>query len=426
MASKALKIQLPALHPGQQEILASPARFKVVPCGRRFGKTLYGSCIAIKSGLEGRRVWWVAPDYPRAKIGWNMMMELTAPIPGRIVRRMDKVIEFPGGGWVQLKSGKDPESLRGESLDGVVLDEAADIQRTVWFDSLRPALSDRQGWGLILGSPKGRGNLLYELSLMATKDPDNWETIVMPTWKNPYIVAEEIEQARRDSPERTFRQEYGAEFVGFEGRVYDNFMLDGSMCVYEDVDTRRYHSYWGGIDFGFRNPCVILVGGEDSDGTIDIIDEHYERRMKPGEITAKVMEMQAKYGIKQWWADPADPKQIAELQDAGINVEPAPRTTGNETSVVVYEVGLVAKLLEQDPVGLRFFPERVPETVREHDVYRYPPVKDGNPSNEMPLKIDDHAPNAVHYMIHGLSEWYGWPGASGATGPPGDAQGLSY
>lgn len=380
--------------------------------------------IASKRAGEGQQVWWVAPDYPRALLGWRMMLDLTKQIPGREVTKMEYRITMPGGGWIQLKSAVNPDALRGESLDYVIIDEAADVAREVWYDALRPSLSDRRGGAMLIGSPKGRGNLLYELSLMALKDPDNWATITLPTWKNPYVPAEEIEQARRDLPARIFRQEYGAEFVSFEGRVYDNFDIQGPMCFHEPPDIKQYHSFWGGIDFGFRNPTVMVVGGETGDGVVDIIDEHYERRMKPGEIVAACMELQAKYGVKQWWADPADPKQIAELQDAGINVEHAPRTTNGETSVVQHEVGLVAALLEQDPVGLRFYVPNCPETVREHDVYRYPSVRDGNPSHEMPLKIDDHAPNAVHYMIHGLSEWYGWPNVTGFTGPSGASSSL--
>lgn len=357
--------------------------------------------------MEGGRVWWIAPDYPRAKIGWRMIDEITAAVPGRSMRKMEQMILFPGGGWVQLKSAVNPDALRGEGLDLVVIDETADVQRTVWHDAVRPALSDRRGDALIIGTPKGRGNLFYELYLKGIHDAE-WGSFQMPTWTNPFIPKSEIEQAKLDMPLRTFRQEYGAEFVSFEGRVYENFDPEGVMVFDHGLNMQDYHSRWGGIDFGFRNPTAIVVGGETGDGVVDIIDEHYERRLKPAEIVSIVMEMQAKYNVRQWWADPADPKQIQELYDAGINVEHAPRTTAGETSVVQHEIGMVSALLEQDPPGLRIFRPNCPNTVREHDIYRYPQVRDGNPTNEMPLKLDDHSCNAVHYMIHGLSEWYGW------------------
>ena len=314
------------MHPGQRKVLESPARFKTVACGRRWGKTLLGACISLTVGMRGGLAWWVAPDFPRAKVGWRMMLALTRQMPGVTIHRGEAIIELPGGGWVQLKSAVNPDSLRGEGLDHVTIDECADVAELAWTDALRPALSDKKGGALFIGTPKGRNwfHGLYRKGVVG--DDPEWQSFQMPTSTNPHIPRSELRQAERDLPSRTWRQEYLAEFVTFAGRVYETFDPDGPHVFRGHVDRGRYaKGFWGGIDFGFRNPTAIVVAGEDRDHGVDIVDERYQRRLKSEEVVTLVRELDQKWGVRQWWADPADPQQIADLQQAGINVMAAPR-----------------------------------------------------------------------------------------------------
>lgn len=390
----------------------------MLACGRRWGKTLLGACLCLAKALEGGTVWWVAPDFPRARIAWRMMEKLSAQIPGAIIHRGEAIIVMPGGGYVQLKSAVNPDSLRGEGLHLVVLDECADIAEVAWTEALRPALSDFRGQALFIGTPKGR-NWFYYL-WQAARTLEDWESFQMPTSSNPHIPRRELASAEQELPRRTWQQEYLAKFVTFEGRVYEVFDPDGPW-VFNVMPEGPYKEHFGGIDFGFRNPTAMVVGGEDHDGRIDVVDEVYGTRLGNQDVVDLCRQMTDRYKVRQWWADPAQPAMIKDLQDAGLPVEACPRSSGGQASVVSWEVRLVAGLLEEmregQPAPALRFHTRCAESIREHDGYRYPSkARAESVEGEQPLKKDDHSCNAVQYMIHGMSEWYGWDAEGAIAG----------
>ena len=406
---------MPRMHPGQWEVLQTDARFKVLACGRRWGKTLLGAVMCLGTALEGGNVWWVAPDFPRAKIAWRMLTKLIVGIPGVRVLKGEGMILFPTGGFIQIKSAVNPDSLRGEGLHLVVIDECADVAEEAWIDSLRPALTDHRGSALFIGTPKGR-NWFHGLFQRA-KTLGGWAAFQMPTSTNPFISRAELIVAEIELPKRTWDQEYLAKFVTFEGRVYEMFDPDGPW-VFTGYIKSDYKEHFGGIDFGYRNPTSMVVGGERTDGELDIVDEVYEKRLSNPEVIDNAKRLQDQYDIRMWWADPSSPAMIEELQSAGLPIEGCPRSSGGQESVVQWEVRLVSGLLEETRDGRPAPALRIRDTcsmaIKEHDGYRYPKkAREDSPEKEVPLKKNDHSCNAVQYMVHGLSEWYGWD-ASGA------------
>lgn len=215
-----MEIELPPLHPGQTDIWKDPARFKVVCCGRRWGKTHLGVLLCVFHALHGKRAWWVAPTYPVASIGWRLLKWLSLGIPGIEVKEVDRIIYYPGGGVVQVKSGDNPDSLRGEGLDVVVFDEAADIKPEAWFEAIRPTLAERRGIAMFIGTPRGMDNWFYDLFVKAQEDGTIWKAWQSPTYTNPYVPHEEIEAAREDMGPILFAQEFLAEFVVGGGTVF--------------------------------------------------------------------------------------------------------------------------------------------------------------------------------------------------------------
>lgn len=205
------RVVFPGLHPAQRDVVASPARFKVLAAGRRWRKTSLGVQIALKTGMAGGRAWWVGPSYPIATIGWRMAKHVARQIPGADIQEVDKRIAFSSGGEVQVKSADNPDSLRGSGLDGVVIDEAAYVKEDAWTEALRPALTDRLGWAIFLSTPNGR-NWFYRLFERAVALA-GWARWQFPTWTNPHISAQEIEAARAELGDAVFRQELGAEFL---------------------------------------------------------------------------------------------------------------------------------------------------------------------------------------------------------------------
>jgi predicted phage terminase large subunit-like protein len=206
-----LEIRLPPLHPKQQEVATSPARFKVVVCGRQWGKTTVGAIECVKVAAAGGSAWWVGPSYPIGQLGWDIIDRLCRQVPGvKFLGRPDNIIRFPTGGTIQLRSADNPDSLRGSTLDLVVFDEAAFAKPEAW-PYLRPTLSVKRGKALFISTPRGL-NWFHDLYQDA-QGRKNWETWRTPSLDNPWMPEEDVELAREEMSSLLFSQEYEAEFI---------------------------------------------------------------------------------------------------------------------------------------------------------------------------------------------------------------------
>lgn len=226
-------------HPAQREIHNAPARFRVVSAGRRFGKTRLGVNECLEVASKGGRAWWLAPTYRMTEVGWRPLRKIASQIPGAEVKQAERAISIPGGGEIAVRSADDPQKLRGEGLDFVVMDEAAFIHPDTWPEAIRPALSDRQGRALFISTPKGR-NWFWDIYRKG-QDGGEWQSFSYPTSANPYIPADEIEAAKKDLPEIVFLQEYEAQFVDLEGSVFRNIQQCAiGEALTEPEDGRQY------------------------------------------------------------------------------------------------------------------------------------------------------------------------------------------
>lgn len=249
------EVALPALHPAQCEVVESPARFKVMAAGRRWGKTLYEVWECTKRALEGKRCWWVAPTFRIGQVGWRSIRSLARQIPGTEIRESEDTVTYPGGGVVQVRSADNPDSLRGEGLDFVVLDEAAYMPECAWTEALRPALADRRGSALFGSTPRGR-NWFYRL-WERTESLDNWAHWKFPTTTNPYIDPAEIELAHKMLPERVFLQEFMAEFVEDAGLIFRR-ITEAAIAVPQEWAIKG-HEYAMGVDWGKHEDFTVII-----------------------------------------------------------------------------------------------------------------------------------------------------------------------
>ncbi len=239
-------IKLPPFHPRQREIALSDARFRVAACGRRFGKTRLGAALCMMTAGGGGRAWWVAPTYPVAQVGWRLIRRLSNQYPGAVIRQGDRLVELPTGGAIQVRSADNPDSLRGDGLDLVVIDECAYVREEAWIEALRPALSDRQGRAFFISTPAGR-NWFWRLWQRCMDGHDHeWQGWQLPTSDNPYIAPVEIEAARLSLPERVFRQEYLAEFLDDAGGIFRRVMECATAVALDGPASGRV--YVAGVD----------------------------------------------------------------------------------------------------------------------------------------------------------------------------------
>ena len=205
----------------QQEVMNSNARFKVVAAGRRTGKSYLAAISMILRALDGKegKVFYVSPTQGMSRdIMWHTIFD----IAGEIIERShvnNLEITLAGGNTIFLKGADRPDTLRGVSLKYLVLDEYAFCKPDVFDNILRPALADKQGDMLAIGTPEGR-NHFYDMYVGATKW-DNWEAFHYTSFDNPLVPKSEIEHARQTLPSYAFHQEFMASFDARTGSLFD-------------------------------------------------------------------------------------------------------------------------------------------------------------------------------------------------------------
>lgn len=229
---------LPKPLPHTLGVLTDPARFKVVVCGRRWGKTAtglqmvslgHGPDLMRRGALFGGQIMWVAPTYKIVKsVIWP---DLKRALQGVWLDKseQDNEIMLPGGGMIRARSTDNPKSLLGVGLDGLVIDEASRIDQAVWQETLRPMLSDRGGWASFITTPNGR-NWFHDLFSSAGDDHD-WARWQRPTRDNPLITDEELESVKREIGLRAYMQEYEAQFVDVDGAEFSGEYFGESVWV---------------------------------------------------------------------------------------------------------------------------------------------------------------------------------------------------
>ena len=162
---------------------SSTKRFKILVCHRRAGKTLAAINETIKEVLlcekPNPRGFYVAPTFSQAKdIAWTYLKEFTRDIPGMKYYESDLRADFPTGARIKLFGAENPDRMRGIYVDVAVIDEYASMSPTIWTDVLRPALSDRQGKAIFLGTPKGQDSF-YDLWTYALAHPEEWFALML-------------------------------------------------------------------------------------------------------------------------------------------------------------------------------------------------------------------------------------------------------
>jgi len=195
-----------------------------VVCHRRFGKTVLAlnhlQVAALECKRDRPRFHFIAPTYAQGKtVALDYLIHYSAPIPGCKVSISELSVTYPNSGQVRIFGADNPDSLRGIYSDGVVFDEFGLQPPNVFSEVIRPALSDRQGWALFLGTPAGK-NQFYEVIQQAQRD-DAWFYAMHKASETGIIPPEELEAARKDMTADEYAQEYECSFeASIKGAIY--------------------------------------------------------------------------------------------------------------------------------------------------------------------------------------------------------------
>lgn len=254
-----------AYHSTQKQVAESHARFKIVRCGRKWGKTTFAQRKALDwLGPAGSVVWFCAPTYRQAKlISWSEFKRIIPPEAlGKKPNDTDLTITLKNGSQLFLMGSDDPDSLRGPAPSGVIFEEAAFHKREAWYEVIRPNLMPTKAPALFIGTPKGF-NWLKDLEDEARRriaaGNTDWAVFHFTCYDNPYISKDEIEDAKKDcDTPSVWRQEYLAEYETLEGRVFNAFS-DQRHVRTIDLPTGSF-TCWRAVDWGMRDNTACLWG----------------------------------------------------------------------------------------------------------------------------------------------------------------------
>ena len=379
----------------QSKIFTNPDRFRVVVAGRRFGKTFLSTAELLKAATDGknRNCWYIAPTYKAAKeIAWDMLIH---QIPDAYIAKTNETslsLKLINGSTIALKGAEKPTNLRGRALDFAVMDEYADMKPETWYEVIRPALSDRLGNALWIGSPKGR-NHFYDLWTRGADKQDNWSSFQYTTLDGGNVSSTEIESAKQDLDERTFNQEYLAQFVNYSGIIYYNFSREESVKAMAD-DGSILHI---GMDFNL-DPMSAVVAIKQGSG-LHIVDEIVIFGSNTDEI---VDEIKQRYPTRKAiiYPDPASRQRktsaggrtdLSILQNAGFEI----KVRSNHTPIRDRVNSVNARLKSADGVRHLFVHPKCKQTVKSLERQTY---KEGTSQPDKDSGFD-HMNDALGYLI---------------------------
>ena len=236
----------------------------VVACWhRRAGKTVASINALIKlivtCPLPNARGLYVAPFRNQAKrVAWKYFVDFTKDIPGIRHNITELSITFPNGGMIMLGGADSPDTYRGQYFDGVILDEFAQFPPRLWTQVIRPALADRKGKMICIGTPAGR-NGFYRLFNQAAELPD-WANDYLPVQDTDVIDPDELAAIRREMPRNEFEQEFELSWTAaITGALFGAEMSqadrDGRITTVPADAALPVHCSW---DLGIRDSAVWL------------------------------------------------------------------------------------------------------------------------------------------------------------------------
>jgi Terminase large subunit, T4likevirus-type, N-terminal len=452
----------------RHQVVAAGRRWgKSLSGGKRLlPEVFYTRPIANQLLLDGKkRVFWiVGPNYSDSekefRVFWNDCKKLEIPMDKGSYNSPEtgdmRVSLWGGAMEVKAMSAQIPERLVGEGLCGVILSEAAKLKKSIWPKYIRPTLADFNGWSYSSSTPEGK-NWFYDL-WRSGQDPANtsWASWRMPAWVNHYVYktptkeadvmkllelqrkfpgtsifklarehqltidAEILDSINELTPE-AFLQEIGASFTEFVGRVFKDFDEETHVT---DLEFNPRWDTVAAVDYGYHNPNVWLLIQIGPWGEINVLNEVYESGLDPEDFADEIRYRGLNPGnLRVFYPDPADPLSSRILEKKlGI------RAMGGTGGELNNRINWIRKALREpritttddinsDAGSMRprlMFDRKCKNTIEDFLNYRYPEIKSEQVESstkryELPMKKDDHGPEALGRMFAGLFGTFGKP-----------------
>lgn len=410
--------------PHDKQVLyhTSNARFRLANCGRRFGKsTMAGRDLEPKLFLKNKTFWIVGPTYDLGEKEFRVIWDdlIVGQMLGRqkdIRRAYNKkqghmFIQFPWNTRIEVRSADHPENLVGEALDHVIMSEAAKHKEETWQRFIRPALADKRGGADFPTTPEGH-NWLYDLWMLGQDDTvPEYESWRFPSWDNLAVYPDgendaEIKLLRRTMAPEAFLQEIGADFSSFTGKIYPEW------DVKTHVRNVKFNPAWPNyiaFDWGYTNPLAAIEFQVSPDDRIYVWREHYKAytRVEDHIAELKRREQPQGYHLDLAFGDAADPEAASTVGNQFCQIFAMPEAKENWREGIDLVRSFMNREEGEDEYGgpiyrpAFFVDYSCKNTVHEFNQYRAPDSTKGRNAQEIGLRQDDHALDAIRYgLVH--------------------------
>lgn len=252
------EVILPELHINQEKVKAESARWNVLDCGRRWGKSVLATDLICETSIQGWPAGYFAPTYKLLEATFKETYSILEPIVSR--KHDNQFIELITGGLIEFWSLDNPNAGRSRKYKRVVIDEAAFVKLLweAWTKGIRPTLTDLKGDAWFMSTPRGK-NDFYKLFSRGTSGELDWKSWQMPTSTNPYIDLSELDDAKRDLPASAYSQEYEALF---SDNVANPFGIEFIKKSIRKLSTQPTVAF--GVDLAKSHDWTVIVGLDDN------------------------------------------------------------------------------------------------------------------------------------------------------------------
>lgn len=309
------------------------------------------------------------------------------------------IIQFNNGSYIYLRSCDRPDDLKGPNLSWFYIDEASKVPLRVWKIMVaRLRVAPEEGW--ITTTPRGRNWIWEEF---ARRNRRNYEYFTGATSENKKLSKDYIESLKESYSGSYLAQEFYGEFVGWEGLVY-NVNVDKHHLDIVEPRSDAYKYAISGVDWGWVNPSCLLVGLVGFDDNVHIVQEYYEKK-KPIETLVDIaLEMNERWGIRTYFCDSARPEYIQDFRNDGLDARKGKKEL--DPGIASVNKHFAIEDSERNPIEpiLKIDFNECPNLIDELDSYHYEEDDLGTVLKDRPVKKDDHACDALRYLIYSHSK----------------------
>lgn len=411
---KKIRIKWTPHRGGQRAAHKSKARFKVLACGRRWGKTLFAWIQLLIDAMRNPNelYWWVAPIYKELVPASQTIKKWTPPeaiielreeeilIPSIIHKKYEqqnviRYIRLPNNTEIYFHSADREDSLRGSGLKGLVVDEAPAMKEERWTAELRPSLIDKQGWAIFIGTPKGQNwhyrNYLKGQDLQANPE---WESWAYSSHHNPHLERKELENAKKELPELIYRQEILAEFLPAGGQI---FRLTDDHLTGATGSREEGKNYSLGADLAKTQDFTVLIA-IDNEGHVrgfdrfQQLDWNFQKR--------KIKDFSNRYGGVMYLDSTGVGDPIYDdLRREGVRVRGYKFTSESKRQLVEN----LSLKIDARPIEVTI-PEDLKVLINEVRSFSYEMLPSGNIRYGAPEGLHDDCGIALALAVWGISK----------------------